>query len=142
MSLIKQIISLLENHHKKGKTLSKTEVLSILESVKDVTEHKKTISSLIFFFSTLKDDNNLKLNTLTTREEQVLYYVGNGEKSSAIASILKLSTSTIETHRKNIIKKLQLVGKGKLIEYAILNNLQQRTHLSKSDDEKLKLYDA
>lgn len=136
MSLVKQIISLLENHHKKGKTLSKTEVLSILESVKDVTEHKKTINSLIFFFSTLKDDNNITLNTLTKREQQVLYYVGNGKKSAAIATILKLSMSTIETHRKNIIKKLQLVGKGKLIEYAILNNLQQKKYLSKSDDDK------
>ena len=135
MNTIKQIVLLLENHHKKGRTLSKTEVVYILESVKNVTEHKNAINSLIFFFSTLNDDSITKLNTLTTREHQVLYYVGNGEKSAEIATILKLKTSTIETHRKNIIKKLHLVGKGKLIEYAILNNLQQRINPSINDDK-------
>jgi two-component system nitrate/nitrite response regulator NarL len=133
MSTIKQIITLLENHHKNEKTLSKTEIISILESVKYVSENKKAINSLIFFFSTIQDDN--KSNTLTTRERQILYYIGIGEKSAEIANILKLSMSTIETHRKNIIRKLHLVGKGKLIEYAILNNLQQTINLTKNDDK-------
>ncbi|VAV85736.1 hypothetical protein MNBD_BACTEROID02-34 [hydrothermal vent metagenome] len=53
--------------------------------------------------------------------------MGNGNESKTIAIQLELSTSTIETHRKNIRKKLGLVGNGKLLEYAILNNLQQNT---------------
>jgi len=135
MSTTKQIITLLENHHKKGEELSKIEVISILESVKDVTRNKTIINSLIFFFATLEKDNSTKSNVLTLRERQVLYHIGTGKKSSEIASNLKLSISTIETHRKNIRRKLHLVGKGKLIQYAILNNLQQQTNPSKNDDK-------
>ena len=123
MSTIKNVINAINGINKKGKLLSKEDVILILEATKEVSTHKKMINSLIFFFSTMNTTTSFK--KLTNREQQVLYLIGNGLKTSEIAIQLKLSSSTIETHRKNIRKKLNLVGKGKLIEYAILNNLQQ-----------------
>ncbi|RKE90828.1 transcriptional regulator [Ichthyenterobacterium magnum] len=123
MSSIKHVINALNGINKKGKLLSKEDVILILEATKEVSIHKKIINSLIFLFTTINKNSHLK--KLTNREQQILYLIGNGLKTSEIAIQLKRSSSTIETHRKNIRKKLNLVGKGKLIEYAILNNLQQ-----------------
>jgi FixJ family two-component response regulator len=47
-------------------------------------------------------DNN---GTLTTREKEVLEQVLQGKTSQEIAKLLFVSKSTIDTHRKNILKK-------------------------------------
>lgn len=134
MSTIQPIINVLHDYHHKKRTLSNAEMVSMLKMLKKLTEHKTVINSLIFFFSTL-DTLHKKQNSLSPRERQVLYHIGTGSKSADIARILKLSTSTVETHRKNIRKKLKLVGKGKLIEYAIINNLQLQHYPYNHDDE-------
>ena len=122
MTALKEILQTINRIKNEGHLLSKEEILSTLEATKAITIHKETLNSLIFFFTTL--DIKKKNNTLTKRELQVLQYIGNGISSIHIAKKLNLSASTIETHRKNIKKKLGLIGKGKLIEYAILNNLR------------------
>ncbi len=82
------------------------------------------IDSLIMFQSTFIPNEDLK--NLTTRENQVLNLIGNGKTSKLIAEELNLSMSTIESHRKNIRKKIGLVGKGKLARFAIINNLSNK----------------
>ncbi|MBP2833487.1 response regulator transcription factor [Aquimarina sp. U1-2] len=56
---------------------------------------------------------------LSKSEREVLKLIGQGKTSSEIAAIRFNSVSTIETHRKNIIRKLGLKGKGELLRYAI-----------------------
>ncbi|GAA4896806.1 hypothetical protein GCM10023311_21940 [Flaviramulus aquimarinus] len=125
MAALKEILKTINNIKKEGHLLSKGEILSILEATKAITKHQETVNAIIFFFTTLDIKKQNKINTLTKREMQVLQYIGNGESSLYIAKKLNLSISTIETHRKNIRKKLGLIGKGKLIEYAIINNLRK-----------------
>ena len=125
MAALKEILKTINSIKKEGHLLSKEEILSILEATKSITTHKETVNSLIFFFSTFDIKTQNKVNTLTKRELQVLQYIGNGKSSIHITKKLNLSTSTIETHRKNIRKKLGIVGKGKLLEYAVINNLRK-----------------
>ena len=61
----------------------------------------------------------LKKQLLSKSEREILSLIGQGKTSSEIASIRFNSVSTIETHRKNIIRKLGLRGKGELLRYAI-----------------------
>lgn len=125
MTAHKEIIKTINNLKAKDIELSKDGIAKILNATKSITPHKDTVDALLFFLNTSHYRQNAN-ETLTKRELQVLHDIGNGKTSLNIAKKLNLSISTVETHRKNIRKKLNLVGKGKLIQYAILNNLKQR----------------
>ncbi len=60
-----------------------------------------------------------KKQILSKSEREILKLIGQGKTSSEIAAIRFNSVSTVETHRKNIIRKLGLKGKGELLRYAI-----------------------
>lgn len=63
------------------------------------------------------------LATLSQREQQVLHFVSEGCSSSNIAHRLKLSPSTVEVHRRNIMRKLNLHCIADLTKYAIRNGI-------------------
>jgi DNA-binding NarL/FixJ family response regulator len=56
---------------------------------------------------------------LTTREREVLQLLAEGKNNKDVASILNLSLYTVETHRANILQKLNLHSGADLILYAI-----------------------
>jgi two-component system response regulator NreC len=56
---------------------------------------------------------------LTTREREVLQLLAEGKSNKDVAAILNLSLHTVETHRSNILQKLNLHGTPELILYAI-----------------------
>jgi len=60
---------------------------------------------------------------LGTREREVLQLLAEGKTSKAIASQLHLSTRTVETHRRNIMQKLDLHSVAALTKYAIREGL-------------------
>ncbi len=56
---------------------------------------------------------------LSAREREVLQLIAEGKSNKEVASVLNLSLHTIETHRANILQKLNLHGTPELILYAI-----------------------
>jgi DNA-binding NarL/FixJ family response regulator len=58
-------------------------------------------------------------NQLTSREQQVLQHIANGESNKQIARELDLSVRTVETHRLNIKRKLGIEGQAELIKFAV-----------------------
>lgn len=56
---------------------------------------------------------------LTTREQEVLQHIANGESNKQIARELDLSVRTVETHRLNIKRKLGIEGQAELIKFAV-----------------------
>jgi two-component system, NarL family, response regulator NreC len=56
---------------------------------------------------------------LSGREREVLQLVAEGKSSKEIAALLNLSAYTVETHRANILQKLNLHGLPELILYAV-----------------------
>ncbi len=63
--------------------------------------------------------------SLTPREREVLILIAEGATNQKIASKLVLSTSTVQTHRANIMEKLSLHNRAELIKYAIRQGLIQ-----------------
>ncbi len=56
---------------------------------------------------------------LTAREREVLQLLAEGKSNKEIAGRLNLSTYTVETHRSNLMEKLNLHGIPELILYAV-----------------------
>lgn len=56
---------------------------------------------------------------LSSREREVLQMIGEGKANKEIASSLNLSVYTVETHRSNILGKLNLHSTPDLILYAV-----------------------
>jgi RNA polymerase sigma factor (sigma-70 family) len=56
---------------------------------------------------------------LSPREREVLQLVAEGKSNKEVASLLNLSVYTVETHRANIMQKLNLKGVPELILYAV-----------------------
>jgi len=64
-----------------------------------------------------------KLTRLSPREREVVQLVTEGKASKQIATILRMSLSTAETHRSNILRKLRLHSIAELVLYAVRNGL-------------------
>lgn len=56
---------------------------------------------------------------LTARERQVLQLVAEGKTTKEVASLLDVSVKTAETHRTNLMKKLDIHETAGLVRYAI-----------------------
>jgi len=70
--------------------------------------------------SFLEEDTRApKKSILSKSENEILRLIGQGKTSNEIADIRFCSVSTVETHRKNMIRKLGIQGKGELLRYAI-----------------------
>lgn len=60
---------------------------------------------------------------LTQREREVIQLIAEGKSTKKIASLLFLSIKTVETHRQNIMEKLDLHSVAELTKYAIREGL-------------------
>ncbi len=58
-------------------------------------------------------------STLTKREGEILRLLADGKTTRQIAAVLKISSSTIQTHIRNIMLKLDLSSTAELIKYAL-----------------------
>jgi DNA-binding NarL/FixJ family response regulator len=60
---------------------------------------------------------------LTPRERQVLQLIAEGRATKEIAGDLKLSVKTVETHRRQLMDKLNLFSVAELTRYAVRGGL-------------------
>jgi len=65
-------------------------------------------------------------DTLTDREREVVRFVAEGLKNREIAERLSISMKTVEKHRANVMKKLNVHNASGLTAYAIENGLLTR----------------
>jgi DNA-binding NarL/FixJ family response regulator len=76
-------------------------------------------------FNNLEADNNTNkgfLHLLSKREKQIAKLVAQGYSTARIASTLFISELTVSTHRKNILRKLNLENSVQLGNYLHLFN--------------------
>jgi DNA-binding NarL/FixJ family response regulator len=60
---------------------------------------------------------------LTAREREVLQLIAEGRSTKEIASALQVSVKTIETHRQQMMEKLNIRSVAELTKYAIREGL-------------------
>jgi DNA-binding NarL/FixJ family response regulator len=60
---------------------------------------------------------------LTPRQREIIQLLAEGKSSKEIAVALGLSTKTAETHRANIMKRLNCHSASEIVRYAVRNNI-------------------
>jgi len=69
------------------------------------------------------DPGNSVKGRLTAREREVVQLLAEGNSSKEVAAMLNLSVKTIETHRTNVMHKLDIHSVAGLVRYAVRNNI-------------------
>nr|MBF0223742.1 DNA-binding response regulator [Desulfobulbaceae bacterium] len=69
--------------------------------------------------SACADGGDGSREVLTMRERQVLCLIAEGGTSKGVAEALDISKRTVEHHRANMMRKLQIKNTTDLIKYAI-----------------------
>jgi two-component system, NarL family, response regulator NreC len=67
----------------------------------------------------------LPYDPLTPRERQVLQLIAEGKTTKETAAVLEVSVKTAETHRTNLMEKLDIHSTAGLVRYAIRRGLLQ-----------------
>jgi len=60
---------------------------------------------------------------VTSRENEIIQRLSEGKSSKEVAVLLDISVKTVETHRANIMRKLELHTLSELVRYAIRNQI-------------------
>lgn len=88
-----------------------------------ITAIRAVMNGETFFDSSLKKSTLGKTEgndvPLSKREKEIVKLIGEGKTSQEIADSLFIEKSTVDTHRKNILKKLSLQGKSELLRYSM-----------------------
>jgi DNA-binding NarL/FixJ family response regulator len=71
----------------------------------------------------IKDVPGLMRERLTSREREIVQLLAEGKSSKEVASSLGISVKTAETHRANVMRKLELHSVSGLVRYAVRNQI-------------------
>ncbi len=103
----------------------------LLSAVEQLLQHKPFFSPKVADWASSGGlDRNLaegqvrlSFDQLTPREQQVLQLIAEGLSSKQVATRLEISLKTAETHRVNLMRKLDLHSVSELVRYAIRNRI-------------------
>ncbi|AXB58589.1 response regulator [Flavobacterium fluviale] len=104
---------------------------NIIEAVEAVYQGQEYFSDAVRekIFNTFKDNPKLNQNAvienpiLSPREMEIIILIALEYSGKEISEKLFISSHTVETHRKNIMKKLNIKSTIGLVKYALKNNL-------------------
>lgn len=109
-----------------GYVLKDSPAAQLVAAIRDVQRggsylSPRMLSQLVDDFrSRIKSAHRLpRFATLTTREKEVLKLLAEGNSVKEIACGLKLSVKTVEAHKFNLMRKLDIHNKAQLVQYAI-----------------------
>jgi len=105
-----------------GYVLKDTAAPQLLTAVRDVYKGGKYLSSQVLgklvedFRSRVRDTRlRPRFSTLTPREREILKLLAEGNSVKEIAVILGLSVKTVEAHKFNLMRKLDIHNKAQLV---------------------------
>lgn len=101
----------------KGYLLKNSNLQELLRSVRTVYYGKTYYDSKLIIPQI--DISKKSKGFLTKRQTEILKLVALGKTNQEIADTLYIGKATVETHRKNMIRKLKLKGAGELLRYAL-----------------------
>jgi DNA-binding NarL/FixJ family response regulator len=98
----------------------------LVEAIESLARHKPFLTakvSDILFSNILNRADAESGERLTARERETVQLIAEGKSNKEVADVLGISVRTAETHRANLLRKLNLNSVAGLVRYAIRNNL-------------------
>jgi two-component system, NarL family, response regulator NreC len=101
----------------------------LIEGIREAYAGRRYLSpplsnrALEIFAKQSQAESNDLLESLTTREREVLQLTAEGKTSAEVARLLHISPRTVETHRANLMAKLRLNNQSEVIRYALRHGL-------------------
>lgn len=108
-----------------GYVLKDASVEFLVKAIREVMKGRKFLSppisetALATFLKKIEEGILDPYDELTPREKEILQLTAEGNSSPQIAEILTISSRTVETHRNNLMKKMNFNHQADLIRLAI-----------------------
>jgi DNA-binding NarL/FixJ family response regulator len=104
------------------KTRASDELIQAIRAVSRGEMHLTPSISRTIVQAFLSKDN-LPAKAISDRERQVLQLVAEGKTTKEVAALLGISVKTAESHRSNMMEKLDIHDTAGLVRYAIRNGI-------------------
>jgi two-component system, NarL family, response regulator NreC len=98
-----------------GYIMKNSPLKKLVEAIRKVAKGETFFDDAITTLDTTSKEEII----LSSREKEILRLIGEGKTSQEIADQLFIGKSTVDTHRKNILKKMNIHGKTDLIRFAV-----------------------
>lgn len=109
-----------------GYVLKSTSTSSIIDAIREVMHGRRYLSPPFtqraieaYIRASEEEGHEDAYETLTLREREVLHLVAQGHTNAEIAARLVISPRTVETHRANLMRKLNLHTQADLWRYSL-----------------------
>lgn len=103
-----------------GYLLKNSPLEEVLHAIQAVSQGNTFFdASIDLSFLNQDSETTAKKPVLSKSEREILRFIAQGKSTSEIANLRFTAVSTVEKHRKNMIHKLGLNGKGELLRYAL-----------------------
>jgi DNA-binding NarL/FixJ family response regulator len=108
-----------------GYILKESGTSELMSAIKSVASGQKYYSNevSVTMINALMNEDKPRKSVLSKRESEVLGHIAMGTTNKQVGEILFISGRTVETHRRNILDKLDLKNTAELIRYAIENKV-------------------
>ena len=113
----------------RGYVLKSDSDKDLVHAIEALSRHKPFFTSRVMdMFLTnrvngVADSTEAMRHRLTPREIEILQLLAEGKTAKEVASALGIATKTSDTHRTNIMRKLNLHSIAELVRYAIRNKI-------------------
>ena len=101
---------------------------NLLAAVEALRRHKPYLSSRVSVAASKRakgKEGERPARRLTPREREIVQLLAEGKSNKEIAAFLRISVKTAETHRANIMLKLNFHSVTELVRYAVKNKIIQ-----------------
>lgn len=138
----------------RGWVYKSDEIDDLTQGIEALQRHRSQFSAQVsdmllrgYLWSRMEKPNALRALTLSLRQREVVQLVAEGKSSKEIATLLSMSTKTVETHRTNILRRLDLHSIADLVLYAVRNEIVHVptlnvTPLRRPQDESIVPYEV
>ena len=119
----------------RGWVYKSDDTVELITAVEALQRHRSTFSSRVcdlildgYLLGQRSGTVTVIRPRLSLREREVVQLVGEGKTSKEVATALGMSLKTAETHRSNILMKLNLHSTVELVLYAVQNDIVSVAH--------------
>ena len=97
----------------------------LISAIEELLSHRPCFTGVLLekLLHDYQHNKNKSKMLLTSREQNVVQLIAEGQTNRSISVILKLSVKTVETHRASAMRKLGMSSTAELVRYAVRKKL-------------------